>query len=81
MSKFPSIEEFDKGQVHATKVENENHAEDLLGMADAFFAREQPVVSDKAEFFPDAASQPTQHQAMILGCHQGIKLNWKLTYI
>jgi hypothetical protein len=77
MSNFPSIEEFDSGQIHATKLEDGDDSGDLLDSAqDDFLAREQAVLGDDAEFFQSAAttsSSPNQGQASFFGGEQGLR--------
>ena len=71
MSKFPSIEEFDSGQVTATKIEDVEDEGDLFGSTQSnFLAREQALLGDDAEFFTSSA--PTQGtEAAFLGGGQG----------
>jgi len=64
MSNFPSIEEFDSGQITATKVEDAPEDDALFHSAeDDFLAREQAVLGDDAAFFQSAGgstSPPAQ---------------------
>jgi len=78
MSNFPSIEEFDGGQITATRVEDgDDDGLDLLDSAqDDFLAREQAVLGDDAEFFQSAANtsvSPNQGQASFFGGAQGLR--------
>jgi hypothetical protein len=76
MSNFPSIEEFDRGQIHAAKLEDGDDSGDLLNSAqDDFLAREQAVLGNDAEFFQSAANtsaSPNQGQASFFGGEQGL---------
>ena len=77
MSNFPSIEEFDSGQVTVTKVEDGNDDMDLLSSAqDDFLAREQAVLGDDADFFQSArnTSPPSRGEAAFFGSNQGMVL-------
>ena len=71
MSNFPSIEEFDSGQVTATRIDYADDGIDLLDSAQSdFLAREQAVLGEDAEFFQAAAlptSQPAQGGAALYG--------------
>lgn len=86
MSNFPSIEEFDGGQIHATKLEDGGDSGDLLDSAqDDFLAREQAVLGDDAEFFQSArntSSSPNQGQAAFFGGEQGLRslFSWWLKF-
>ena len=77
MSNFPSIEEFDGGQIHATRLEDGDDNGDLLDSAqDDFLAREQAVLGDDAEFFQSAANtsvSPNQGQASFFRGEQGLR--------
>jgi Clathrin light chain len=76
MSNFPSIEEFDSGQVTATKLEDASDDMDLFHSAqDDFLAREQAVLGDDADFFQSArnTSPPSQGEAAFFGGNQGIQ--------
>ena len=76
MSNFPSIEEFDSGQIHATKLEDEDDSGNLLDSAqDDFLAREQAVLGDDAAFFQSArntSASPNQGQAAFFAGGQGL---------
>jgi Clathrin light chain len=70
MSNFPSIEEFDGGQMTATRVEDEN-AGNLLDSGESnFLAREQAVLGDDAQFF-QSASPAQGEDAFFGGAGQG----------
>lgn len=74
MSNFPSIEEFDSGQVTATRLEDGK--QDNMGFLDSaesdFLAREQAFLGDDAEFF-QSTNIPSQ-QAAFFGANQGTNL-------
>lgn len=71
MSHFPSIEEFDGGQVTATRVEDAGDAGDLLDAGtSSVLAREQAVLGDDAQFF-QATSTPQGEAAFFGGGDQG----------
>ena len=67
MSNFPSIEEFDGGQMTATRIEDEEEtAGDLLDAGESnFLAREQAVLGDDAQFFQSASAD--QGEAAFFG--------------
>jgi hypothetical protein len=71
MSNFPSIEEFDSGQVTATKLEDASDDMDLFHSAqDDFLAREQAVLGDDAQFFQYPPPAPGE-AAFFAGDNQG----------
>ena len=74
MSNFPSIEEFDSGQVTATKLEDKDT--DLLNSPqDDLFAREQAALGDDADFFQSGqgpSQGPSQGEAAFFDGPQGI---------
>ena len=70
MSNFPSIEEFDSGQVTATKLEDKDT--DLLNSPqDDLFAREQAALGDDADFF-QSSQGVSQGEAAFFDGPQGI---------
>jgi hypothetical protein len=74
-SNFPSIEEFDGGQVTATKLEDVIDDNDLLSSGqDDFLAREQAILGDDADFFQSggASTAPTQSEPSFFGTGQGL---------
>jgi len=76
MSNFPSIEEFDGGQVTATRPEDgDDDNGDLLDSAqDDFLAREQAILGDDADFFQSSArntASPPSGEAAFFGGNQG----------
>jgi hypothetical protein len=74
MSKFPSIEEFDSGQVTATKLEDLPD-EDFIGSTENdLFTREQEVLGNDADFFQaggDLASPTCAGDAAFFGGEPG----------
>jgi Clathrin light chain len=71
MSNFPSIEEFDSGQVTATKLENDNT--DLLNSPqDDLFAREQAALGEDADFF-QSGQGVSQGEAAFFDGPQGVR--------
>lgn len=70
MSNFPSILEFDSGQVTATKLEDDNT--DLLNSPqDDLFAREKAALGDDADFF-QSSQGASQGEAAFFDGAQGI---------
>ena len=74
MSNFPSIEEFDSGQVTATRLEDgkEDDMDFLDSAQNDFLAREQAILGDDAGFF-QSTDIPSQ-QAAFFGGSQGTHL-------
>jgi len=70
MSNFPSIEEFDSGQVTATRLEDADDTGGLHAGESNFLAREQAVLGDDAQFFQPPPSQG--EQAFFAGGNEGI---------
>jgi Clathrin light chain len=74
MSNFPSIEEFDSGQVTATRLEDAGDGNGLLDTGESdFFAHEKAVLGEDAEFFqgPSGSFPPTQGETSFFGGGQG----------
>lgn len=74
MSNFPSIEEFDSGQVIATTIEDGGDVDFFDTAQSDFLAREQAILGDDANFFqPTANTAPqSQGEAAFFGGEQGI---------
>jgi len=71
MSNFPSIEEFDSGQVTATRLEDVDDTGNLLDAGESnFLAREQAVLGDDAQFFQPLPSQG--EQTFFAGGNEGL---------
>ena len=70
MSNFPSIEEFDSGQVTATRLEDADDTGGLHAGESNFLAREQAVLGDDAQFFQPPPSQG--EQAFFAGGNEGL---------
>jgi hypothetical protein len=76
MSNFPSIEEFDSGQVTVTRLEDGKDDMNLLDSAQSdFLAREQAVLGNDADFFQSAGntSLPSHGEAAFFGGNEGIQ--------
>ena len=71
MSKFPSIEEFDSGQITATRIEDvdENGLNDSA--ANDFLSREQAILGNDTAIFQQYVPPPSQGEEVIFGSGKG----------